>query len=162
LIILGEGEERAKLEALAVELGVSDTVEMPGFARNPYEYMRNASALCLSSRYEGMPTVLLEALALGCPVIATDCAEGVRTALGGGAYGALTPVGDFDALAAALASHLADAEPLRRKAAAAARMIREGHSYEVAAESYLGVIRELGKERDTRGVGLVADAASRT
>ena len=161
LLILGEGTERANLEALAAELGVADTVDMPGFAQNPYQAMRGASALCLSSRYEGMPTVLLEALALGCPVIATDCAEGVRTALGGGAYGALIPTGDADELAAALASHLANPAPLRRKAEAAARAIREHHSYEVAAERYLDLIRGMRRERTgRRATGLVPGEAT--
>ena len=150
LLILGDGDERAKLEALVVELDVADTVDMPGFARNPYAAMRSASALCLSSGYEGMPTVLLEALALGCPVIATDCAEGVRTALGGGAYGALTPVGDVDKLATALASHLVDPTPLRQKAASGLHSVRADHSYEVAADRYLDLIRELREGRAHR------------
>lgn len=150
LLILGEGPERAKLETLALELGVAETVDMPGFASNPYRAMRGASALCLSSSSEGMPTVVLEALALGCPVIATECAEGVRAALGGGAYGALSPVGDVDQLAAALESHLVDPTPLGQKAAAGLHTVRTDHSYEVAADRYLDLIRELREGRPHR------------
>jgi glycosyltransferase involved in cell wall biosynthesis len=94
--------------------------------------------------------VVLEALALGCPVIATDCAEGVRTALRGGAYGALTPVGDVEKLAAALESHLVDPRRLRQKAAAGLHSVRTDHSYEVAADRYLDLIRELRDGRPHR------------
>lgn len=164
LLILGEGPGRAKLEALALELGVAGTVDMPGFASNPYRAMRRASALCLSSSSEGMPTVVLEALALGCPVIATDCAEGVRAALGGGEYGALTPVGAVGKLAAALESHLVDPTPLRLKAAAGLHAVRTDHSYEVAADRYLELIRELREGRPHRpGIApILANAAPPT
>jgi len=152
LLIVGDGEDRSKLEALADELGVADTVAMPGFDLNPYRAMRSADALCLSSRWEGMPTVLVEALLLGCPVIATDCVEGVGAVLEHGAYGALVPSGDTGALADALVQHLADPGTLKAKAVAAAPLVKERHSYDAAATRYLELMEEVMAERPTRVV----------
>ena len=102
LIILGEGELRPQLEALIKELNLTDTVALPGFVTNPYAYLKAAQAFILSSRWEGLPTVLVEAMACGTPVIATDCPSGPREILAGGKYGSLVPVGDDCALAEAI------------------------------------------------------------
>ena len=102
LLILGEGEERANLERLAVELGIQNDVSMPGFVDNPFAFMAKASVFVLSSAWEGLPNVLIEALACGCPVIATDCRSGPREILDNGRYGRLVPVGDHEALAKAI------------------------------------------------------------
>ena len=99
LVILGEGKERQSLEALTRTLGVSADVEMPGFAANPFPYMRHAAVLALSSAFEGFANVVAEALAVGTPVAATDCPHGPREILEDGRYGALSPVGDPQALA---------------------------------------------------------------
>ena len=107
LLILGEGEERGRLEALARELDLGDDVSFPGFVDNPFAYMRRASLYVLSSRFEGLPTVLVEALACGCPVVSTDCPSGPSEILDGGRYGPLVPVGDAPALACAVSSALA-------------------------------------------------------
>jgi glycosyltransferase involved in cell wall biosynthesis len=102
LLILGEGPCREALETQVVRLNLGDDVAMPGFAANPYAYMRHASAFVLSSRYEGMPAVLIEAMACGCPVAATDCPSGPSEILDNGRFGPLVPMGDADALAAAM------------------------------------------------------------
>ncbi|MDV2991083.1 MAG: N-acetylgalactosamine-N,N'-diacetylbacillosaminyl-diphospho-undecaprenol 4-alpha-N-acetylgalactosaminyltransferase [Chroococcidiopsis sp. SAG 2025] len=102
LLILGEGESRSELEALVRELGIAADVAMPGFVDNPYMYMSRASVFVLSSRWEGLGLVLIEALACGCPAIATDCLSGPREILADGKYGALVPVGDIEALSAAM------------------------------------------------------------
>lgn len=102
LMILGEGEERPALEALIERLGISDDVALPGFVANPYPYLRKASAFVLSSAWEGLPTVLIEALALGVPLVATDCESGPSEILNNGQLGALVPVGDIDAMANAM------------------------------------------------------------
>ncbi|AFZ32836.1 glycosyl transferase group 1 [Gloeocapsa sp. PCC 7428] len=102
LVILGEGEERSKLEDAIASLGISQDVALPGFVANPYAYMSRASAFVLSSRWEGLPTVLIEAMACGCPVIATDCPSGTREILDAGVYGKLVPVGDVGAMAWAM------------------------------------------------------------
>ncbi len=102
LMILGEGEERPVLEALIKKLGLSDDVTLPGFVANPYPYLRRASVFVLSSAWEGLPTVLIEALALGSPIVSTNCPSGPSEILGGGSLGTLVPVGDIDAMADAM------------------------------------------------------------
>jgi glycosyltransferase involved in cell wall biosynthesis len=102
LMILGEGEERPALEALVKKLGLSEDVALPGFIPNPYPYLRQASAFVLSSAWEGLPTVLIEALALGSPIVSTDCACGPSEILRDGELGTLVPVGDIDAMASAI------------------------------------------------------------
>jgi glycosyltransferase involved in cell wall biosynthesis len=111
LVILGEGGERGTLEELAAELGVAADVELPGFADNPFAYMARASVFVLSSRFEGLPGVLIQAMACGCPVVATNCPSGPSEVLVDGRYGPLTPVGDPAALAAAILKTLADPPP---------------------------------------------------
>jgi len=102
LLILGEGEERENLERLAVELGIQNDVSMPGFVDNPFAFMSKASVFVLSSAWEGFGNVLVEALACGCPIVATDCRSGPREILDNGRYGRLVPVGDYEALAKAI------------------------------------------------------------
>mgnify|MGYP002777004135 CR=1 FL=1 len=102
LLILGEGDARNELEATITSLKLSEDVSLPGFVENPYAYMSRASAFVLSSRWEGLPTVLIEAMACGCPVIATDCPSGPREILAAGVYGSLIPVGDVKALSTAM------------------------------------------------------------
>ncbi len=102
LLILGEGKERRRLEHLAERLGIADQVDLPGFVANPYPFMARCRALALSSVREGLGNVLVEAMALGTPVVATDCTEGIRVLLQDGEIGGLVPVGDDQALARAL------------------------------------------------------------
>jgi glycosyltransferase involved in cell wall biosynthesis len=106
LMILGEGTDRHELEALVRELGVTDDVALPGFVDNPYAYLARAAAFVLSSIYEGLPTVVIEALALGTPVVSTDCRTGPREILEDGQLGRLVPIRDSEALAAAIAATL--------------------------------------------------------
>ncbi|MDW9255178.1 glycosyl transferases group 1 family protein [Burkholderia thailandensis] len=108
LVLFGDGPDRGVLEALAVELGLRDAVQFAGFCANPFPYVRAADMLVLSSRYEGMPMVLGEAMALGTPVISTDCPTGPRDQLDGGRGGLLVPPGDADALADAIERMLSD------------------------------------------------------
>ena len=112
LIILGKGPLLADLETLARTLGVAADVALPGFVDNPFAYMARAAVFALSSAWEGLPGVLVEALAVGCPVVSTDCPSGPAEILAGGTYGRLVPVGDSPALAAALSVTL-DAPPPR-------------------------------------------------
>lgn len=102
LIILGEGEDRAALEAQIKELHIGAEVSLPGFVSNPYAYIGKSKAFILSSRWEGLPTVLVEALALGTPIVSTDCPSGPREILEHGKYGSLVPVNDADELAKAI------------------------------------------------------------
>lgn len=102
LIILGEGNQKTRLEALAENLGVRADLDLPGFSKNPYAFMARGSLFALSSIREGSPNALTEALALGLPVVATDCPSGPREILQGGRYGRLVPVGDASAMAKAI------------------------------------------------------------
>ncbi|HTO83719.1 MAG TPA: glycosyltransferase [Methylomirabilota bacterium] len=119
LIILGEGREKRRLQALAHSLGIAVDLKFAGWTENPYAYMARAAVFALSSIREGFGNVLVEALACGCPVVATDCLSGPAEILDGGRYGRLVAPGDVDAFAAALLGTLAarpDPEPLRQRA----------------------------------------------
>ena len=102
LVILGEGEERTALEALAMDLGIAEDVALPGFTVNPYAAMARAAVFVLSSRWEGLGNVLIEAQAVGTPVVATDCPSGPCEVLMGGEAGLLVPVGGPEAMAEAV------------------------------------------------------------
>lgn len=135
LLILGEGKLRGDLEALATELRVRADVDMPGFVTNPFQYMARASLLVLSSKYEGLPGVLIQALACGCPVVSTDCPGGSRDILEHGRYGALVAVGDADGMAQAMLHALDNPVPrdvLLRRA--------EDFSVESGVNNYLALL----------------------
>jgi len=102
LLILGEGSQRSQLEARILDMGLADTVQLPGFLANPFAYLDRARVLAMSSLWEGFGLVLIEALSLKTPVVATDCPSGPDEALSGGAYGELVPMNDPPALARAL------------------------------------------------------------
>ncbi|NCA68526.1 MAG: glycosyltransferase [Sphingobacteriia bacterium] len=132
LLILGEGKERTRLAALARRLGVAAHLDLHGFVPNPFPYMARSRVLALSSRREGLGNVLVEAMAVGTPVVATDCTEGIRDLLRNGTLGALVPVGDDRALARALADTLATRPDPARLQAATRPFARA-----VAAQAYL-------------------------
>lgn len=106
LMILGEGRGRAGLEALIRDLGLAGDVALPGHQPNPYPFLARASLFVLSSAWEGSPNVLTEALALGVPVVSTDCPSGPAEILQGGRFGPLVPVGNAEALGSAMAATL--------------------------------------------------------
>ncbi|WP_338072131.1 glycosyltransferase [Haloarcula rubripromontorii] len=110
-IVVGRGSKRTELETLAAELGIDDVVSFPGFVDNPYGYMAGADVLAMSSVHEGLPTVLIEALACGCPVVSTDCPSGPAEILKDGEYGPLVDVDDDEGLAAAIQRTLDDPLP---------------------------------------------------
>ncbi len=102
LIILGEGEDRENLLQRVNDLNMDERVSLPGFVENPYAFLAHSTVFVLSSRWEGLPTVLVEAMACGIPVISTDCPSGPREILKDGKYGRLIPVGDPSALSSAI------------------------------------------------------------
>jgi glycosyltransferase involved in cell wall biosynthesis len=109
----------AALRALAQSLDVECDLDLVGYQDNPFKYMARASVFVLSSRFEGLGNVLIEALACGCPVVSTDCDSGPAEVLGHGDYGRLVPVGDTDALAQAILHTLderVDRDRLRKRA----------------------------------------------
>ena len=106
LLILGVGSEEVRLKNLARELGVADKIWFLGFKDNPFSYMKFADLLVLSSRYEGFGNVLAEAMAVGTPVVSTNCFHGPSEILENGKYGLLVPVGGVSELAQAIISTL--------------------------------------------------------
>jgi len=119
LLILGEGGERQRLEEQIDALGLGADVDLPGFVDNPYACMARARLFVLSSDWEGLPSVLIEAMAVGCPVVSTDCPSGPREILDGGRLAPLVPPGDAEALARAILETLAappDPTRLRQRA----------------------------------------------
>lgn len=134
LVVMGEGPERTRLEALADELGVASDVELSGWIREPFGRLARAGAFVLSSAWEGMPNVLIQARALGLPVVATDCPSGPAEILDGGLEGRLVAVGDVSAMADAIVAALAT--PNRPPSAA----WRSRFELEAVAKRYLGTL----------------------
>ena len=141
LVILGKlsAPYRARLKSLARGHGVEGALGFVDFDENPYRYMRRAGLLALSSRSEGLPGVILEALACGTPVVSTDTPCGPREILGG--WGDLPPVGDAPALARALVATLRGARPTEE----ALRARAADFSPEKAADAYVALFEELAR-----------------
>lgn len=138
LVLLGDGEERLRLREQAEQLGFAADIDIHGWVTNPYAYMARAGVFVLSSLFEGLPVALIEALACGCPVVATDCPSGPREILEHGAYGPLTPVGDAVALATAIEQVLTVPPPRER-------LLARGAYFSVgrAVDSYNSLINRL-------------------
>jgi glycosyltransferase involved in cell wall biosynthesis len=141
-MVLGRGGARESLLALAGELGVAGDFALPGFVPQPYAWMAHADLFAFTSRWEGLGFVLIEALAVGTPVVSTDCPSGPSEVLEGGRFGPLVPVDDHQALAAAMLATL-DAplppETLRQAA--------RPYEIEASTDAYLdafGLPRRLG------------------
>ncbi|HWV22859.1 MAG TPA: glycosyltransferase [Thermomicrobiales bacterium] len=110
LVIVGDGPERGSLEATARELGIADRVRMPGFSDAIWSLMKSASCFAMSSKYEGLPLTMLEALAAGAPVVSFDCDYGPREVITHRVDGVLVSPGDVDGLARAIREVLLDRE----------------------------------------------------
>lgn len=142
LVILGDARGDAKdlackaeLTELPAALGIAADVQFPGFIANPQAWMARAACFVLSSRWEGLGNVLIEALACGCPAVSTDCPSGPAEILAEGAYGRLVPVGDPTAMAAAIAATL-DSPPDRNTLLARAEQFSSARS----VDGYLGLL----------------------
>lgn len=140
LAILGEGPERARLERLADRLGVAGRLLLPGHVEDTRPWLAGADTFVLSSDYEGLPAVVLEAFAAGLPVVATRCAASLPVLIDEGRTGRLVPVGDAAALAAAMAPSMAFDR-------ARARATVDRFTVERAAPAYLDLFRELVARR---------------
>lgn len=119
LILLGEGERQTELEKLVKQMGLEQNVDFHGYVKNPYAYYAACDMLVLSSRYEGLPTVLIEALACGCRIVSADCPFGPREILGDETYGLLVPMEDDKALADGIERGFArswDKEDMKKRA----------------------------------------------
>ncbi len=124
LLILGEGEERANLEVLARELGVGDRLWMPGRVKTPAAYLKRSAIFVLSSRYEGFPNALTEAMVCGLPVISFDCPTGPSEIIHNNEDGILIPAGDVDCMASTLKRLMSD-ENERKRLGENAKKVKE-------------------------------------
>lgn len=140
LIVLGEGSLRSELERLAAELGISSRVSLPGFVENPQACMAHADVFVLNSDYEGLPGVLIHALAQGLTPVATDSPGGTSEILNDGEFGYLVPLGDVNALARAIEEALKNPLPPEKLRARA-----WDFSEEASLDAYESLIREAGK-----------------
>lgn len=150
LMILGEGKERPMLEAQIQALGLEQDVSLPGFVSNPYAYMARASLFVLSSRWEGLPTVLIEALCCGTPVVATNCPSGPREILRDGQYGELVPVEDADALTAAID------RALDRRSASPPPESWQPYDLDIVVRQYISLLVERDSGVPGRGESVIA------
>jgi glycosyltransferase involved in cell wall biosynthesis len=149
IVLLGDGPDRAKLANLADSLGVGDSVVFAGFQTNPLPDIASADVLCMPSRYEGFPLVLLEALALGVPVIASPSGGEL---LAEGSYGVIVPAESPESLASAIDEHLRDPARLCTLAERGPDRVREYDLATIAAH-HLVWLRELaGCTPDLRAV----------
>ncbi|HEY4077808.1 MAG TPA: glycosyltransferase [Rhizomicrobium sp.] len=135
LVILGEGADRAALMEQAEQSGLGYDIDMPGFCDNPFPLMARAGAFVLSSRWEGFPNALVEAMALGAPVIATDCPSGPHEILMGGKIAPLVPVDDVEALGRALIATLS-----QRPNTSVSQARAQSFNVATAAEQYLDAL----------------------
>lgn len=134
LLILGEGEERPALTAAIGQLGLEGAVDLPGHVPDALPYFARADLFALSSRWEGLSNVLIEAMGCGCAVVSTACPSGPSEVLDGGRLGPLVPPGDPEALAGAMLARLDGPDDV-----AALRAAALGYSADRAAQRYLDV-----------------------
>ena len=142
LIILGEGSWRKRLENMTRKMDMETIVSLPGWVPNPYAFMSRASLIVLSSKNEGLPTVLIEALACGCPCVSTNCPAGPSEILDNGRFGPLVPVGNNSALAAAM-ERVLDSPPDKDILVARAQEF----SLDASVDLYERMILDLVRER---------------
>lgn len=138
LVVFGDGPLKQALRRRAARLGIAGRVEIAGFTDRLPAYLARARLFVLSSRWEGLSTVLVEALAAGCPVVSTDCPHGQRELLDGGRWGRLAPVGSPEALAAAMLAELDTTRPREQLRARA-----EAFRAEAVVETYERVLGAL-------------------
>lgn len=144
LVIIGEGEERSRLEALIDATGLRGSVALVGLQRNPWQYVARADVFALSSRTEAFPNVIIEAFALAVPVVATDCSPGVRELLDGGRCGVLVRPGDEAELARGLERLLTDAA-LRERLAGLGSERASAFDLQRRVRHYEQVLSQVGR-----------------
>lgn len=141
LLIVGRGADEGMLKDLAVTLGIADDVEFCGYASDPSVHYRRADCFVMSSRDEGFPLVLLEALSCGLPIVSTDCPFGPSDIVTDPRLGALVPVDDIDGLTAAMIARMDT--PVSEPDRAFRRDVAASYHPDAAADMFLGVLREI-------------------
>lgn len=141
LMILGEGPDRTRIEQAISDAGLSEDVALPGSENNPSRFMSRAAVFAMSSLWEGFGMALVEALALGIPVVSTNCAHGPEEILCDGRFGALVPVGDHESMAHRMIAALEN--PVRNDATVHLKQF----SVDVAVSQYLSLIAQLRSQR---------------
>lgn len=160
LLVIGEGPLREPLLRLADELGAGASVRLPRFVENAFAILAGANVFVLPSRREAVPLSLIEALALGVPVIASRCSRGVEQVLAGGELGDLVEPGSVDALADALRGHLAKPDRLRDRARVAATRV-DRYDIDQTAGRLVEILRPLARSRVAHaGVATVSDTTT--
>lgn len=149
LVIIGDGPVRDEIAAVVTEEGVGGTVQLAGYVDNPYPITSTADLFVLSSNSEGMPLTILEALAVGVPIVATRCGTGVDLLLEDGRYGDLVTVGALDELSAAIERHLREPSVLGERAR---RGPEHALSFDVArsARTIHDLLADLTRSRSAR------------
>lgn len=155
LVLAGDGGSRQALQARAAELGIAARVHFVGHVDNPHALVAGASLFVLSSRFEGMPMGLLEALTHGKPIVATDCPTGPRDILDNGRFGILVPVGDTAAMTQAF-RNLLTTEALRHELSSKAFARAQYYGIEESNKRFAACVATA---RGTRGEPGVAAAA---
>ena len=146
LTILGEGELRTELESLRDSLELSSQVDLPGVVKNPHELLMQSDIFVMSSRFEGFPNALCEAMACGVSVISTDCPSGPREIIRDGVDGILVPNEDVEALAAVMACLMSD-EGKRKRLSACATAVVERFSLEKVMGMWEKLLTQVVEER---------------
>ncbi|MDJ0796711.1 MAG: glycosyltransferase [Calothrix sp. MO_167.B12] len=142
LLILGEGKLRPQLEQQVQDLELTKHIFMPGFVENPYPYITKSQILLLSSDHEGFGRVVVEALALGCPVISTDCPSGPSTILEKGKYGLLTPPGQAREITDAIAQILTNPKLAQQLREAGLQRAKD-FSAQTVAQEYKALLTQI-------------------
>jgi glycosyltransferase involved in cell wall biosynthesis len=143
LLILGSGPLRSSLDTYTHELRIEDHVEFLGFQPNPFKYVARADLFVLSSLWEGLPTVLLEAMALGVPVVATRAPYGTEEVIQDGSSGCLVPIAQPQAMADSLDALLQDPDRLSRLGRRGKSWVEENYSATAMASRFGRLFREL-------------------
>jgi len=165
LRIFGDGRDREVLERQIEELGIGDSAELAGFTRRLHEEFSHASLYVLSSREEGFPMVLIEAMGMGLAPVSVDCKTGPRHIITDGVDGHLVPQNDRSALAAAMSDLMADAQKRRACGDAARHVVAERYDAGAIAERWertlAGLVAAKGSERDTLATRVLTQAGAR-